>query len=313
MNPRSFLLLIVSMWILPLAAQQPDSLRVDSVPAARNWTPRAPLSPEEQQRRADKAAEMEAMRQRFRRFQLSEEEAARQRAAEAAAADFLWSEAEGAPQPADTLNTRRQDPAAPPNTENLRLEISRNLQVKGETESPAISPSPRSYDSLRTAVPPTSAWESRWQGEYDNAPPTPSEEVDTQWALELEQARKSANGPTAYTAGSVVPLEVNFSAGGTSLAPGLQPQLEEWLQILRSQPTLVLEIRAHAHLNLDHAAADQRSTRRAQAVMDYLVAQGVAPARLQARGYGKRAPLTYDISAAGQQQNERLEVIVLQH
>jgi outer membrane protein OmpA-like peptidoglycan-associated protein len=312
MRPSYFLLLIASLWGLSLAAQKPVPAREDTIPASRNWTPRAPLSAEEQQRRADKAAELEAMRERFRRYQQSEEEAARQRTAEAQDGDFLWSEAE-APLPAKVaIDTMPAVPTAVPDTERLRLEIGRNLQMKGETTTPAYpSERPAAYD-LPSTAPPPSVWESRWQEDTPDTASAATDRTATEWALDLGQDRAMRPSSSKYTPGTILPLAVSFTATGTSLAEVTQPQLEEWLLALHSQPTLQLEIRAHSHVTLDHAAADQRSRQRAQAVVDYLLTRGVAPDQLKARGYGKRQPLTYDLSAAGQQQNERIEIIVLQ-
>jgi outer membrane protein OmpA-like peptidoglycan-associated protein len=312
MKPRHLLFFLFCLANLAATAQRPAAPPKDSIPPAQEWTPREPLSPEEQQRRADKAAELEAMRQRFRRYQAREETAEQERAREAEDEGYLWSEAE-APQ---LVKARADSIAAAPapaqNADALRLEISRNLRVKGETtpSSPALEP-PASYElpSRPSSAPASSDWERDWQA--PDAPP-PANNRDTQWALELEARTQLTAGAATYKSGMVVPLAVTFSAAGTTLAPGPQPALDELLDALYAQPTMRIEVRVHAHVSLTTAAADAQSTQRAQAVIDYLLAGGILPERVQARGYGKRNPRSFDRSEEGQQLNERVELIVLQ-
>jgi outer membrane protein OmpA-like peptidoglycan-associated protein len=53
------------------------------------------------------------------------------------------------------------------------------------------------------------------------------------------------------------------------------------------------------------------STDRAQAVHDYLVAQGVDASRLRARGYGSSAPIDTNDTDAGRENNRRTELRVI--
>ena len=52
------------------------------------------------------------------------------------------------------------------------------------------------------------------------------------------------------------------------------------------------------------------SQRRAQAVSDYLVSQGVAIARLRTAGRGEAEPISSNSTEAGRQQNRRVEVAI---
>lgn len=53
------------------------------------------------------------------------------------------------------------------------------------------------------------------------------------------------------------------------------------------------------------------SQKRAQAVVDYLVKQGVDPAQLQAVGYGSQQPVADNATPEGQFKNRRIEFEVL--
>jgi outer membrane protein OmpA-like peptidoglycan-associated protein len=52
------------------------------------------------------------------------------------------------------------------------------------------------------------------------------------------------------------------------------------------------------------------SQRRADAVKNYLVGQGVGTARLSSSGKGENSPVADNDSAAGRQQNRRVEIII---
>ncbi len=54
------------------------------------------------------------------------------------------------------------------------------------------------------------------------------------------------------------------------------------------------------------------SERRALAVRDYLIAAGVSPTRLLARGFGEDYPVAPNSAEAGRQQNRRVEFVILQ-
>jgi hypothetical protein len=69
--------------------------------------------------------------------------------------------------------------------------------------------------------------------------------------------------------------------------------------------------------NLDRVVAtgadesqQDRSQRRADSVMSYLIRRGIAPNRLMALGMGDRSPVATNDSASGRQQNRRVEVTI---
>jgi chemotaxis protein MotB len=53
---------------------------------------------------------------------------------------------------------------------------------------------------------------------------------------------------------------------------------------------------------------EQLSQKRAEAVMQYLIAQGVKPDMIAARGYGEADPIASNATAQGRAQNRRVEV-----
>ena len=75
-------------------------------------------------------------------------------------------------------------------------------------------------------------------------------------------------------------------------------------------PSLHLNVEGHT----DSIGSDEYnmklSQRRADAVRDYLAMNGINPANIQAVGLGKEGPVASNDTAAGRQQNRRVEMVV---
>ena len=85
--------------------------------------------------------------------------------------------------------------------------------------------------------------------------------------------------------------EVYFAPGQAELPPGPHEILDAVAEALAANPEIALvEVQGHTDARGDAARNLALSERRARAVVDYLVARGVAAARLTARGYGATQP-----------------------
>ena len=113
--------------------------------------------------------------------------------------------------------------------------------------------------------------------------------------------------------GLVVTLsdEVLFDVDEAELKPGGMQRLSRVAEFLRRNPDRNVLIEGHT----DSTAPDDYnlalSQRRANAVEDFLIAQGVDPTRISAVGYGERQPIATNDTVAGRQANRRVEIVVL--
>jgi len=77
-----------------------------------------------------------------------------------------------------------------------------------------------------------------------------------------------------------------------TLRPESTAALDSLAQLLRDNPNITIEMASHT----DRVGTDEYnvglSERRAKSVVDYLIGAGIAPERLQAKGYGKTRPKT---------------------
>jgi len=104
--------------------------------------------------------------------------------------------------------------------------------------------------------------------------------------------------------------DVLFDTGQYSLKPGAREKLAKISGIVLAYPTLKLEVEGHT----DSVGTDQfnmlLSENRAASVRDFLVKQGVVASSISSRGFGESQPAATNDTAAGRQQNRRVELVV---
>lgn len=104
---------------------------------------------------------------------------------------------------------------------------------------------------------------------------------------------------------------VNFDYNIHALRQDAFPMLNEAVTLLKRHPEVRVEVAGHTDHNNSDAFNLRLSERRAQAVRDYLVSEGVSPAQLIAKGYGESQPVADNDTDAGQAKNRRVELRVL--
>jgi len=105
--------------------------------------------------------------------------------------------------------------------------------------------------------------------------------------------------------------DVLFAAGKAEVGPGAQRSIDKLADFLKAYPKRNVVIEGHTDNIGDEGFNIKLSQQRADAVRDLLVARGVAPQRIRTKGYGPKFPVVENDSAAGRQQNRRVEVLVL--
>jgi OOP family OmpA-OmpF porin len=92
-----------------------------------------------------------------------------------------------------------------------------------------------------------------------------------------------------------------------------RPILTRVAENLKKYPRLRVELQGHT----DSSGSDEYnlklSERRANAVREYLISQGVSSQQLLARGYGETQPIADNSTAEGRAQNRRVVMKVLEN
>jgi OOP family OmpA-OmpF porin len=101
---------------------------------------------------------------------------------------------------------------------------------------------------------------------------------------------------------------VNFEFDSAKLTADSTASLDDAVLILKRHSDLKVEIAGHT----DSTGSDEYnlglSKRRAQAVADYLIANGAKPGNIMAKGYGESEPVADNATDAGRAENRRVEL-----
>jgi outer membrane protein OmpA-like peptidoglycan-associated protein len=104
--------------------------------------------------------------------------------------------------------------------------------------------------------------------------------------------------------------DVLFDTGKFDLRPEAREKLAKLSGIVMAHPGLKLAIEGYTDSTGSDELNEKLSQDRAQAVRDYLTAEGLAQDSVTAQGFGKSEPVADNNTAMGRQKNRRVEIVV---
>jgi len=110
---------------------------------------------------------------------------------------------------------------------------------------------------------------------------------------------------------SIVLRHIYYDVDKATLRPESERELDRLVQIMQDNPELIIEIAGHTDSDASEDYNLDLSQRRAEAVVNYLQAAGIAANRMQARGYGESLPVAPNDSPENKQLNRRTEFRVV--
>jgi outer membrane protein OmpA-like peptidoglycan-associated protein len=112
--------------------------------------------------------------------------------------------------------------------------------------------------------------------------------------------------------GLVMTLQENvlFEYNKAELKPGAMRNLYPLVTFLNEHPNRTLLIEGYTDSTGSDSYNLDLSQRRADAVRNFLVINGISPDRIMARGYGETYPVATNATEAGRLQNRRVEVVI---
>ncbi len=112
--------------------------------------------------------------------------------------------------------------------------------------------------------------------------------------------------------GKIIRLKnIFFDIDEAELLPHSYIELQKLLQLLQTYPNMIIEISGHTDIDGNDEYNLQLSTRRAKAVVEYLISEGISPHRTLYNGYGRSRPIAENNTAEGKQLNRRVEFLIL--
>ena len=100
-----------------------------------------------------------------------------------------------------------------------------------------------------------------------------------------------------------------FDFNKATLKPEGKRLVDEAVKVMKDKPDLHVSVEGHTD-SIGSVPYNQKlSERRANAVRDYLVSQGIDASRIATRGFGKSKPIASNDTAEGRAENRRVEIL----
>lgn len=109
--------------------------------------------------------------------------------------------------------------------------------------------------------------------------------------------------------GHVAVYGIRFDTGKATILPDSENTLGEIVKMMQQNAEVNLSVEGHTD-NVGSAASNQSlSEKRAQSVVAWLTAHGIATTRLKAKGWGQTKPLESNNTEDGRAKNRRVELV----
>ncbi|WP_425410304.1 OmpA family protein [Hyphococcus sp.] len=108
----------------------------------------------------------------------------------------------------------------------------------------------------------------------------------------------------------LMPSDITFDVNQSEIKPGFYETLNSVSLVLKEFNKTTISVYGHADSTGPEDYNQRLSERRALSVSNYLAAQGVAPGRLQAIGFGESRPIADNSTETGRSANRRVEIVI---
>lgn len=139
-----------------------------------------------------------------------------------------------------------------------------------------------------------------------------SQRFEVPRTVRFQEIKKDIQLKPIEKGAKVVLNNIFFETGKATLTPESRLELEKAIELMRTNPTMVVEIGGHTDNVGDDSFNMKLSHDRARSVRDYLVKGGIASERLQAKGYGELNPVASNETEDGKKANRRTEFVILE-
>ncbi|MFH0974244.1 MAG: PQQ-binding-like beta-propeller repeat protein [Spirochaetota bacterium] len=86
--------------------------------------------------------------------------------------------------------------------------------------------------------------------------------------------------------------------------------LDKLIKVMKDKPDMRVEIRGHTDSTGEAAYNQKLSEKRADAVVEYMIKNGISPERLSSAGFGKTKPVASNATEEGRSKNRRTEFFI---
>ena len=188
------------------------------------------------------------------------------------------------------------------------------LKAQAEAAQKAAQEARAAADQLRAQAEVTRKQADATQAELDRTRQQLAErdaetrrmKMETELAR-LAQTRSDKRGFIVALSGGLL-----FDTGKTALKAGAKSTLTKIAEQLKTNPSAHVLVEGHTDSVGTEAKNQELSQKRADAVRDFLVSAGLSADLVSASGKGEGEPIATNKTAAGRQQNRRVELVITQ-
>ncbi len=121
-----------------------------------------------------------------------------------------------------------------------------------------------------------------------------------------DQCKNTPAGANVNSQGCWSYSKIDFGFNDTTITPEYAPLFDNAIYVLKRNPGITVELDGHTDSTGPEAYNQGLSIRRAQAVKDHLVSNGIAADRLTVKGFGEADPIASNDTRAGRAKNRRV-------
>lgn len=109
----------------------------------------------------------------------------------------------------------------------------------------------------------------------------------------------------------IMPGNITFDSNDATIKPGFQSVLNSVAKVIKEYNKTMVQVNGYTDSTGTAATNNALSLMRANSISNYLRAQGVDGNRILANGYGSSNPIASNATAAGREQNRRVEIVLI--
>ena len=109
----------------------------------------------------------------------------------------------------------------------------------------------------------------------------------------------------------VMPGNITFDTNEAFIKQSFQPVMVSIAKVLKEYNKTYIQVNGYTDNTGNDAINNPLSIKRANAVADFLRVQGITANRIVANGYGSANPIASNATAAGREQNRRVEIVLI--
>ena len=108
-----------------------------------------------------------------------------------------------------------------------------------------------------------------------------------------------------------MPSNITFASDQSDIKPNFYEVLNSVAIVLKEFNQTLVDVNGHTDSDGSDAYNEELSSRRANAVAQYLVSQQLDSQRFSVQGFGESQPIASNASASGKAQNRRVEIQIV--